>query len=161
MRAGYDFHKASSVEQLKHATVPMLFIHGDQDTFVPYSMLDQNYEACASKVKQKLTIHGATHAKSAQIDPELYWSTVNNFLDEYFRQIVRFTGLSDPLFSEVRGKSREARPDRSFTNDLSGVLLPKKRFVVGGIRFSPHFRKAARERCAHGRFLLTLRNKSA
>lgn len=60
VRAGYDFHKASSVEQLKHATVPMLFIHGDQDTFVPYSMLDQNYEACASKVKQKLTIHGAT-----------------------------------------------------------------------------------------------------
>ena len=84
VRAGYDFHKASSVEQLKRATVPMLFIHGDQDTFVPYSMLDQNYDACASKVKQKLTVHGATHAKSAQVDPELYWNTVDNFLDEYF-----------------------------------------------------------------------------
>lgn len=84
VRAGYDFHKASSVEQLKHATVPMLFIHGDQDTFVPYSMLDQNYDACASKVKQKLTIHGATHAKSAQVDPKLYWNTVDDFLDEYF-----------------------------------------------------------------------------
>ena len=84
VRAGYDFHKASSVEQLKHATVPMLFIHGDQDTFVPYSMLDQNYDACASKVKQKLTIHGATHAKSAQVDPELYWNTVDDFLDENF-----------------------------------------------------------------------------
>ena len=84
VRAGYDFHKASSVEQLKRATVPMLFIHGDQDTFVPYSMLDQNYDACASKVKQKLTVHGATHAKSAQVDPELYWNTVDDFLDEYF-----------------------------------------------------------------------------
>ena len=84
VRAGYDFHKASSVEQLKHATVPMLFIHGDQDTFVPYDMLDQNYDACASKVKQKLTIHGATHAKSAQVDPKLYWNTVDDFLDEYF-----------------------------------------------------------------------------
>lgn len=84
VRAGYDFHKASSVEQLKHATVPMLFIHGDQDTFVPYDMLDQNYDACASKVKQKLTIHGATHAKSAQVNPELYWNTVDDFLDEYF-----------------------------------------------------------------------------
>lgn len=84
VRAGYGFHKASSVEQLKHATVPMLFIHGDQDTFVPYDMFDQNYDACASKVKQKLTIHGATHAKSAQVDPELYWNTVDNFLDEYF-----------------------------------------------------------------------------
>ena len=84
VRAGYDFHKASSVEQLKHATVPMLFIHGDQDTFVPYDMLDQNYDACASKVKQKLTIHGATHAKSAQVDPELYWNTVDEFLDKNF-----------------------------------------------------------------------------
>ena len=84
VRAGYDFHKASSMEQLEHATVPMLFIHGDQDTFVPYSMLDQNYDTCASKVKQKLTIHGATHAKSAQVDPELYWNTVDNFLDKNF-----------------------------------------------------------------------------
>ena len=84
VRAGYDFHKASSVEQLKHVTVPMLFIHGDQDTFVPYDMLDQNYDACASKVKQKLTIHGATHAKSAQVDPELYWNTVDDFLGKNF-----------------------------------------------------------------------------
>ena len=84
VRAGYDFHEASSVGQLKRATVPMLFIHGDQDTFVPYSMLDQNYDACASKVKQKLTVHGAAHAKSAQVDPELYWNTVNGFLDKNF-----------------------------------------------------------------------------
>ena len=54
VRAGYDFHKAISVEQLKHATDPMLFIHG------------------------------AAHAKSVQVDPELHWNTVNNFLDEYF-----------------------------------------------------------------------------
>ena len=47
-------------------------------------MLDQNYDACASKVKQKLTVHGATPAKSAQVDPELYWNTVDDFLDEYF-----------------------------------------------------------------------------
>lgn len=54
MQDGKDDKKASSVEQLKHATDPMLFIHG------------------------------AAHAKSAQVDPELYWNTVNNFLDEYF-----------------------------------------------------------------------------
>ena len=85
IRAGYDFHTASSVDQLKKATLPMLFIHGDQDTFVPYSMLDQNYAACASKVKQKLTVHGAAHAKSAQTDPELYWNTVDMFLASNFR----------------------------------------------------------------------------
>lgn len=117
----------------------MLFIHGDQDTFVPYDMLDQNYDACASTVKQKLTIHGATHAKSAQVDPELYWNTVDDFLDEHFWQKARFTGLSNPLFSEVRGKSREARPDHSFTNNLSGVLLSKNGLWSVVFDFSPHF----------------------
>ena len=62
----------------------MLFIHGDQDTFVPYDMLDQNYDACASKVKQKLTIHGATHAKGAQVDPEPSLNTVYDFLHRNF-----------------------------------------------------------------------------
>lgn len=54
MQDGKDDKKVSSVEQLKHATDLMLFIHG------------------------------AAHAKSAQVDPELYWNTVDNFLDEYF-----------------------------------------------------------------------------
>ena len=31
-----------------------------------------------------LFIHGAAHAKSVQVDPKLYWNTVNDFLDEYF-----------------------------------------------------------------------------
>ena len=84
VRAGYDFHTASSVAQLKKATLPMLFIHGDKDTFVPYSMLDRNYAACASKIKQKLTVHGATHAKSAQTNPKLYWNTVETFLEAHF-----------------------------------------------------------------------------
>ncbi|MDO5334746.1 MAG: alpha/beta hydrolase [Coriobacteriia bacterium] len=84
LRAGYDFHAASSLEQLKKAEVPMLFIHGDADTFVPYSMLDQNFDACASKVKQKLVVEGAAHARSAQVDPELYWNTVDKFLDKNF-----------------------------------------------------------------------------
>ena len=81
---GWNFKEASSLKQVAKCQLPMLFIHGDQDTFVPYSMLDQNYDACASKVKQKLTIHGATHAKSAQVDPELYWNTVDDFLGKNF-----------------------------------------------------------------------------
>ena len=86
IRAGYDFHQASAVEQLKKAKVPMLFIHGDADTFVPYEMLDTVYNACASPVKQKLVVQGAPHGGSCSTDPELYWSTVDGFLDENFYQ---------------------------------------------------------------------------
>ncbi len=83
IRAGYCFKEASSIEQLKKAEVPMLFIHGEADTFVPYSMLDPVYEACASKEKQKLSIPNAAHGAAAATDPELYWNTVDTFISTY------------------------------------------------------------------------------
>ena len=83
LRAGYGFKEASSVEQLKQAEVPVLFIHGEEDTFVPYSMLDQVYNACASPEKEKLTIPGAGHGVAASIDPDLYWSTVETFINKH------------------------------------------------------------------------------
>lgn len=80
MRAGYTFEGVSSIESLRSASVPMLFIHGDEDTFVPFSMLDECYEACASEEKEKLVVEGAGHGLSASTNPELYWSTVDDFL---------------------------------------------------------------------------------
>lgn len=85
VKAGYSFKEASSVAQLSKAKVPILFIHGDQDTFVPTSMLDVVYESCASQ-KQKLLIEGARHAESAYVNPELYWSTIYEFLSKYVTQ---------------------------------------------------------------------------
>ena len=83
VRAGYGFREASSVRQLQKASVPMLFIHGDADTFVPFEMLDVVYEACASAEKEKLVVHGAPHGDAADTDPELYWSTVAAFVGKY------------------------------------------------------------------------------
>ena len=83
IRAGYSFKEASSVEQLQKATAPMLFIHGDADTFVPFSMLDVVYEACASPEKEKLVVHDAAHGAAADTDPELYWAAVTAFVEKY------------------------------------------------------------------------------
>lgn len=83
MRAGYTFEAASSVESLRRASVPMLFIHGDEDDFVPFSMLDECYEACASEHKERLVVPGAGHALSASTDPELYWGTVDDFVAQH------------------------------------------------------------------------------
>lgn len=81
--AGYSFAGASAVEQLRHATVPMLFIHGDADTFVPFSMLDEVYDACASAEKEKLVVPGAEHAQSSSTNPGLYWSTIDAFVGKH------------------------------------------------------------------------------
>lgn len=82
LRAGYWIGEASSIEQVKKSITPTLFIHGDADDFVPYFMLDQLY-AASNAEKEKLVIEGAGHAKSKDVDPELYWSTITNFLDKY------------------------------------------------------------------------------
>lgn len=83
MRAGYGFREASAVEQLKKTALPILFIHGEDDDFVPYSMLDVVYGACASPEKERLSIPGAGHGEASWKDPELYWSTVEAFLDRH------------------------------------------------------------------------------
>lgn len=83
IRAGYGFKEASAAEQLEKTSLPILFIHGEEDTFVPYRMLDVVYSACASPDKEKLSVPGAGHGESAGTDPELYWSTVDAFLAKY------------------------------------------------------------------------------
>ncbi len=84
IRAGYCLNDASAIKQVKKSTTPILFIHGDKDTFVPYYMMDELYNATNSP-KEKLTIEGAKHAKADLVNPELYWSTVNNFLNKYIK----------------------------------------------------------------------------
>ena len=83
VRAGWSFKEASAVEQLKKTALPMLFIHGEDDTFVPYAMLDVVYDACDSADKERLSIPGAAHGEASWEDPELYWATVEAFLDKH------------------------------------------------------------------------------
>lgn len=79
---GYDFKEASSLEQVKKSKTPTLFIHGDKDSFVPFEMLEPIYQAAACE-KEKLVVPGALHAVSALVQPDLYWSTVNEFIKKY------------------------------------------------------------------------------
>ena len=82
IRAGYFLGEASSIEQVKKSKTPILYIHGDQDDFVPYYMMEELYNATSSE-KEMLTIKGAEHAKASEVDPETYWTTVNNFINKY------------------------------------------------------------------------------
>lgn len=85
LKADYSLKEASALECVKKATVPILFIHGDKDKFVPYSMMDKLYDATNSP-KEKLTIEGGEHANSDLVSPFLYWLTVEDFLNQYVTQ---------------------------------------------------------------------------
>lgn len=84
-RAGFDFSDASCVEQLKHTTIPMLFIHGAADTFVSPRFLDMNYGACSSLDREKLLVPDADHVMSSAVAPDVYWSKIEGFVKRTFR----------------------------------------------------------------------------
>lgn len=84
IRAGYWLSEASSIKQVAKSKTPILFIHGEEDTFVPFFMLDEVYNAARCE-KEKLVINGASHAASAEIAPDLYKQTVDAFLARYIK----------------------------------------------------------------------------
>ncbi len=78
---GFDLGESSSEEALKFSKVPVLFIHGEADDFVPCDMTRENYEACASK-KMLMTVPEAGHGLSYLVDLEAYTTAVDKFLEE-------------------------------------------------------------------------------
>ena len=82
IRAGYFFGEASAVEQVKKSVTPTLFIHGDADTFVPFEMVNELYEACNSE-KELFVAEGAIHGTAYRDDKEGYEKTVIGFLNKY------------------------------------------------------------------------------
>lgn len=82
IRAGFSYGQASSVNQLKNNTRPVLFIHGSDDTFVPTSMIYKNYQATQGE-KELYIVKGAGHAKSFETDPQAYIEKISTFLKKY------------------------------------------------------------------------------
>lgn len=73
-----DVHAASCPEALAKCRVPVLFVHGTDDRFVPVEMTYENYKACASP-KRLLIVPGAQHGMSYPTDPERYEAAVESF----------------------------------------------------------------------------------
>lgn len=82
LKAGYGFYEASALKQVKKNKLPMLFIHGAKDTFVPTRMVYQLYEACQTP-KELLVIPGAGHGLSYRVDKEAYEDKVIEFIVSY------------------------------------------------------------------------------
>ena len=79
--AGIDIRQADAVAQVRKSRLPMLFIHGGKDRFVPAWMQDVLYEAAPGH-REKLCVEEAEHGMSTYLEPELYWGTVWNFIEK-------------------------------------------------------------------------------
>lgn len=78
---GFNIDELSPVEAVKNSRVPIVFIHGDTDAFVPYEMSVENYNACSSK-KRLVTVKNAGHGLAYAVDPELYLREITDFFEE-------------------------------------------------------------------------------
>jgi len=75
---GFNIEKASPKGEAEKSKVPILFIHGDVDDFVPHYMSEENYNACKTE-KMLVTFNGAGHGIAYLSDPEKYLSTLIEF----------------------------------------------------------------------------------
>ena len=79
---GATSKEISTVEAMKKTKLPILFIHGSDDTFVPVDMSYENYKACAAP-KYLLVVPGAIHGQSYDVDQEKYESANKFFWNKY------------------------------------------------------------------------------
>lgn len=79
---GWNFREASPLNQVRKCSLPMFFIHGDDDTYVPTWMVYPLYEA-KSEPKELWIVPGATHAMSYKDYPQEYTERVKKFVEKY------------------------------------------------------------------------------
>lgn len=77
----FDPNKHSPVDVLKNAKVPVIFIHGEADDFVPWEMSVENYNVCSSR-KKLVIVKNAGHCLAYVVDPEQYLDGITEFFNE-------------------------------------------------------------------------------
>ncbi len=80
--AGFSLKETDTTEALRKNTRPVLFFHGELDTYVRPEASRQNYELCAAP-KELVLIPGARHLCSYYAQPELYKQKISDFFQKY------------------------------------------------------------------------------
>ena len=68
------------MKQVQKIRLPILFIHGEEDDFVPTYMARELYEACPSQAKELYLVPGAAHACAYAQDQARYEARVRALL---------------------------------------------------------------------------------
>ncbi len=79
---GFDMEEYSTLEALRTNRTPVLFIHGEDDNFVPTRMSRENYAACTAE-KELWIVPGAAHAESFLVETAEYERRLQEFFDRH------------------------------------------------------------------------------
>lgn len=84
LKYGWNFKEASALKQVAKCHLPMLFIHGSADTYVPTWMVYPLYEA-KPVPKELWIVPNAIHAMSYRDDTTEYVAKVKSFVEKYIQ----------------------------------------------------------------------------
>ena len=74
----FDLEEYTPLEAMKTCTLPVIFFHGEDDSFVPCDMSRECFAACTSP-KQIVTVPKAGHGLVYLVDNAGYFSAVSDF----------------------------------------------------------------------------------
>lgn len=83
-KAGFRFKEASPLKQIKKNDLPILFIHGDADLFVPFEMMERLYKA-ATTSKEQYIAPGAGHGGAYGVDSKRYIEVIDQFIKKHIQ----------------------------------------------------------------------------
>lgn len=78
----FGIYGISTIEALKHNKIPILFVHGKKDNFVPVEMTLEAY-AAANCEKQLILVEGADHGLSYLLEPERVEAELQKFISSH------------------------------------------------------------------------------
>jgi len=81
LRVGFNIKAVSPLKTVRDTNIPIMFIHGSEDRFVPTQMSKDLYEVKTGK-KKLLIIEGASHANSYWTNKNLYEKEMWDFIDK-------------------------------------------------------------------------------
>ena len=83
IRAGYRIKDAAPINKVKYSQVPIMFIHGECDDFVPVSMVYDLYNVATCE-KSLLVLTEAKHANSFKYS-DIYYDCVLDFVKKHIK----------------------------------------------------------------------------
>lgn len=78
-----NLSKVSPIQSIKDSTIPILFVHGKLDKFIPYSHTVDMYESYKGDKMLYLADKDAYHARSYYSNKEAYFNVVKDFIETY------------------------------------------------------------------------------
>lgn len=82
VKASFSLKDVNPLKIISNTNIPIMFIHGKEDVFVPTYMCEKLYNAKQLGYKEILLIDKAGHAKSFEQNKNLYESRVSSFINK-------------------------------------------------------------------------------